>query len=91
VISVGDTNVNQKLVAGGWAWHYKQASSDQMLARLETQAKSAGSGLWADASRLPPWNLRSRQRSGSGSAERPQQPGLSAHTSLARQIFPGNA
>jgi len=22
VISVGDTNVNQKLVAGGWAWHY---------------------------------------------------------------------
>ena len=35
VISVGDTNVNQKLVAGGWAWHYKQYSSDQTLARLD--------------------------------------------------------
>jgi len=33
VISVGDTNVNQQLVAGGWAWHYKQYSSDQTLAR----------------------------------------------------------
>jgi endonuclease YncB( thermonuclease family) len=71
VISVGDTNVNQKLVAGGWAWHYKQYSSDQTLARLESQAKSAGSGLWADANPLPPWDFRSRQRSGSGSAERP--------------------
>ncbi|MFM8725127.1 MAG: thermonuclease family protein [Planctomycetaceae bacterium] len=54
VISVGDTNDNQKLVAGGWAWHYKQYSSDQSLARLESQAKSAGAGLWADANPLPP-------------------------------------
>jgi len=71
VISVGDTNVNQKLVAGGWAWHYKQYSSDETLARLESQAKSASSGLWADANPLPPWDFLSRQRSGSGSAERP--------------------
>ncbi|MFM7830676.1 MAG: thermonuclease family protein, partial [Planctomycetaceae bacterium] len=35
VISVGDTNVNQKLVADGWAWHYKQYSSDQTLARSD--------------------------------------------------------
>ena len=32
--------VNQRMVAGGWAWHYEHYSSDQTLARLESQAKS---------------------------------------------------
>jgi len=40
-ISVGDTNVNQQLVAGGGARHYKQARSDQPLTSLESQEKSA--------------------------------------------------
>ena len=94
MISVGDTNVGQHLVAGGWAWHYKQSRSDQMLARLESQAKSAGSGLWADANPLPPWDFRSRQRSGSGSAERPSKSLIGKRSpaqppaALLQQLFP---
>ena len=71
VISLGGTNVNQRMVSGGWAWHYKQYSSDETLARLESQAKFDRSGLWADANPLPPWDFRSRQRSGNTSTKRP--------------------
>jgi len=73
VIAIDDTNVNQEMVSGGWAWHYRQYSSDQTLVWLESQAKSAGSGLWADAKPLPAWEFRARQRSGSGSGERPSK------------------
>jgi micrococcal nuclease len=71
VISVNGVNVNQQMVAGGWAWHYKQYSSDQTLSQLELRAKAAQSGLWADANSLPPWEFRSRQPIGSTSAESP--------------------
>ena len=42
VISVGGTNVNQRMVSGGWAWHYKQYSSDETLA----PARVAGEIWW---------------------------------------------
>jgi hypothetical protein len=57
-------NVNEQLVANGWAWHYKQYSTDAKLAQLEASAKAGGKGLWADPNPLPPWEFRSRQRSG---------------------------
>ena len=60
VVSGGGTSVNQSMVAGGWAWHCKQYSSDETLARLASQAKSERSGLWADANPLPPWDFCAR-------------------------------
>jgi hypothetical protein len=63
VVSIAD-NVNEQLVANGWAWHYKQYSTDAKLAQLEASAKAGGQGLWADPNLLPPWEFRSRQRSG---------------------------
>ena len=63
VVSIAD-NVNEHLVANGWAWHYKQYSTDTKLAQLETSAKAGGTGLWAHPNPLPPWEFRSRQRSG---------------------------
>jgi micrococcal nuclease len=64
VIVADGVNVNEQLVANGWAWHYKQYSTDAKLAQLEASAKAGGKGLWADPNPLPPWEFRSRQRSG---------------------------
>lgn len=71
VLVIGGTNVNERMVADGWAWHYKQYSTDRTLSDLEVQAKGEKRGLWADANPLPPWEFRSRQRGGSTSTESP--------------------
>ena len=56
VVSIADS-VNEQLVANGWAWHYKQYSTDAKLAQLEKSAKAGGKGLWADPNPLPPWGF----------------------------------
>ena len=55
-------NVCETMVAEGWAWHYRQYSSDARLAALEKQAREAKRGLWADADARPPWELRAEER-----------------------------
>lgn len=62
LVRLGDTDVNAKLVADGWAWHYKKYSKDELLAQLEVEARDAGRGLWADPKALPPWEFRQRQK-----------------------------
>lgn len=61
-IFVGDSNINAKMVEDGWAWHYKQYSKDEELAKLEAKAREAKLGLWADPKPLPPWEFRQRQK-----------------------------
>lgn len=57
------TNVNQKLVAEGWCWHYeKYAPDDLVLAVLELAARGAMKGLWTDPNPLPPWEWRKARR-----------------------------
>lgn len=55
-------NVNQQMVAGGYAWHYKKYSKDQDYAKLEKAAKAQRLGLWAGASPTPPWEHRSLKK-----------------------------
>lgn len=50
--------LNRNLVSAGFAWHYTQYSSDQVLARLQAEAKNARAGLWTDANPVPPWDFR---------------------------------
>jgi len=45
-VCVGDVNVNESMVANGWAWHFKRYSTDEKLAKLETEARRAKRGLW---------------------------------------------
>lgn len=52
------TTLAQKLVAAGLAWHYKEYSSDQTLARLENEARAAKVGLWSDPDPVAPWDFR---------------------------------
>ncbi len=64
VVTVQGVDVNQRLVEDGWAWHYQQYSNDAGLERSEQSARAARRGLWAEERPIPPWEYRSRQRSG---------------------------
>ncbi len=68
VVTVQGVDVNRRLVEDGWAWHYQQYSNDAGLERSEQSARAARRGLWADERPIPPWEYRSRQRT--GAAER---------------------
>lgn len=55
---VDDRWINKEMVAEGWAWHYKQYSSDDDLAGAEVAARKAKLGLWSDPKPVPPWDFR---------------------------------
>jgi endonuclease YncB( thermonuclease family) len=61
VVYIDKTEVNSKLVQDGWAWHYKQYNKDPELAKLETEAREAKRGIWADKNVLEPWEFRRRK------------------------------
>ena len=61
-VFTGSVNVNQMMVAGGYAWHYKKYSSDKHYAKLEVEAKTQRLGLWQEASATPPWEHRSLKK-----------------------------
>ena len=59
VILPNGPNLNQELVKDGWCWWYrKYAPGDTVLERLESEAREARKGLWADPQPLPPWEWR---------------------------------
>jgi micrococcal nuclease len=52
-------SLNREMVRGGIAWWYrKYAANDQVLARLEAEARQAKRGLWSQADPKPPWEWR---------------------------------
>ncbi|MBX9658865.1 MAG: thermonuclease family protein [Nitrospiraceae bacterium] len=56
------TNVNHELVKDGWCWWYrKYAPGDAVLAALESEAREAKRGLWADPQPVPPWEWRKKK------------------------------
>jgi endonuclease YncB( thermonuclease family) len=63
-------SLNQELVRAGMAWWYRQyAPNDTTLAQLEAEARTAKSGLWADAHPVPPWEWRKGQRASARTSE----------------------
>ena len=57
------TNVNHELVKDGWCWWYrKYAPGNAELEQLESEAREAQRGLWADPHPVPPWEWRKRSR-----------------------------
>lgn len=50
------------MVSQGMAWHYKEYSDDEDLAKLEERARADKVGLWADENALPPWEFRKRRK-----------------------------
>jgi len=56
-------NLNQELVKQGFCWWYrKYAPGDTVLEGLETEAREARKGLWADPQPVPPWVYRKARR-----------------------------
>jgi len=61
VFLLDGTNLNHQLVKDGWCWWYrKYAPDDTTLGALETEARDARKGLWADPKPVPPWEWRKR-------------------------------
>lgn len=59
IVKVGPKTLNHELVKAGLAWWFRRyAPKDKVLAQLETDARLAGVGLWADKSPTPPWDYR---------------------------------
>lgn len=50
--------LNLSLIEAGYAWHYKQYSSDPTLAKAELTARQTKAGLWSDPNPTPPWEWR---------------------------------
>lgn len=56
------SSVNRQMVARGMAWNYEKYCTDPVYARLESEARKAGLGLWRERNPEPPWEFRSRKR-----------------------------
>lgn len=53
-------NLNHEIVKAGLAWWFrKYAPKNKELEALETEAREAKRGLWADRDPVPPWEYRS--------------------------------
>lgn len=61
-VYVGETNLNAELVRAGYAWHYRKHSNNQLLQKLEDEARIARAGLWQDENPVPPWKYRKGKR-----------------------------
>lgn len=60
---------NLEMIQQGMAWHYKQYSKDQRLAKAEIKAKESKLGIWSAPNAIAPWDWRKGKRSPS-----PEQP-----------------
>lgn len=68
VILEDGSNLNQELVAKGFAWWYRDyAKGDTVLQAAEAQARSMRAGLWADKAPVAPWEWRRGVREGTES------------------------
>jgi len=76
------SNVNYAIVAAGLAWWYRQyAPGDATFERLETEARLAKRGLWADPHAVPPWDYRRGPSVGASPRPRPHpEPPATAET-----------
>jgi endonuclease YncB( thermonuclease family) len=55
-------SLNHEIVRGGYAWWFRRYSRDPSLAALESEAREARRGLWADPHPVAPWDWRGSQR-----------------------------
>lgn len=53
--------INPQMIRDGFAWHYKQHSSNPLLDTFENEARTARLGLWNDSFHpIPPWEFRNQ-------------------------------
>ena len=55
---------NTAQVAAGMAWVYDRYNRDTRLPSIQSEARAARRGLWADQLPIPPWEFRREKRGG---------------------------
>jgi micrococcal nuclease len=62
-IYVGNIDVSAEMVRRGVAWVYRKYAKDQVLFKLESEARYAQRGIWglSETERVPPWEWRRRR------------------------------
>lgn len=51
--------INSQMIRAGYAWHYREHSSNPILDSLEQEARAAGIGMWNSTyAPIPPWEFR---------------------------------
>lgn len=58
MVIVGDKNINEIMLAEGYAWHFIRYDKNKAWASLQDQARRAKKGLWRDANPVAPWDYR---------------------------------
>ena len=53
-------SINELMLSGGYAWHYKAYDKSETAAKLQDRAKSLRIGLWGDSEAEAPWEYRRR-------------------------------
>ena len=62
IVFLDNQNVNYELVRKGMAWAYKRYTDNELLYKLEDEAKKRRIGLWADENPIAPWDWRRGKR-----------------------------
>ena len=57
-VFLGNENINLKMIANGFAWHFKKYSSNIILAKAEINAMVKKLGLWSLPNPIAPWDFR---------------------------------
>lgn len=57
-VSCEGVDANAEQVRRGMAWVYDRYVTDRVLYAVQTEARDAGRGLWADPDAVPPWQWR---------------------------------
>jgi endonuclease YncB( thermonuclease family) len=67
IVLLAGTDINQQLVAEGYAWVYRQfikklpPGKAEAYIQAENRAKANQAGLWADKNPVPPWEWRRKK------------------------------
>lgn len=61
-VYLGQNNVNKQMVYSGYAWAYRNRSTDPSYIQLERSAKANQRGLWQDKNPIEPKQWRKLQK-----------------------------
>jgi len=56
-------NVNYRMVADGYAWHFTKYSDDTYQVALEKNARNQKRGIWQEPAPVSPWDFRAMTKS----------------------------
>ena len=56
------SNMNERMLQEGYAWHYIHYDSNTTWTNYENQARQLKKGLWSQLNSVAPWDWRHTQK-----------------------------